>query len=67
MVAVDELAVREYLCPCPGLGDAGVAVCVGAEEVEELRERDDLGEEGGSDGRRLGVRSIDFWYSISKT
>jgi hypothetical protein len=68
MVAVDEPAVRERLCPCPGLGEAGVAVRVEAEEVEELRERDDLGEEeGGGDGRRLGVGSIDFWYSISKT
>ena len=67
MVAVDELAVREFLCPCPGLGDAGVAVCVGAEEVEELRERGDLGEEGGDDGRRLRVGSIDCWYSISKS
>ena len=41
MVAADELAVREWLCPCPGLGDAGVAVCVEVEEVEELRERHD--------------------------
>ena len=45
MVAVDELAVREFLCPCPGLRDAGVAVCVEAEEIEELRERGALGEE----------------------
>ncbi len=67
MVDVDEFAVRECLCPCPGLGDAGVAVCVEAEEVEELRERDDLGDEGGGDERRLGVGSIDFSYSISKT
>jgi len=68
IVAVDELAVRERLCPCPGLGDAGVAVCVDAEEAEELRERDGvLGEEGGGDGRRLGVGTIDFWCSISKT
>jgi len=67
MVAVDELAVRERLCPCPGFGEAGVAVCVEAEEVEELRERDDFGEEGGGDGRCLGVGSMDFWYSISKT
>ena len=67
MVAVDELAVRECLCPCPGLGDAGVAVCVGAEEVEELREQDDLGEEGGGDECRLSVGSINFWYCISKT
>ena len=67
MVAVDELAVRERLCPCPGLGDAGVAVCVEVEEVEELRERDGvLGEDGGGDGRRLGVGSMAFWYSISK-
>lgn len=44
-----------------------MAVCVEAEEVEELRERDDLGEEGGGDERRLGVGSTDFWYSISKT
>ena len=44
-----------------------MAVCVEAEEVEELRERDDLGEEGGGDGRRLSVGSIDFWYSTSKT
>jgi hypothetical protein len=65
MVAVDELAVRERLCPCPGLGSAGVAVCVEAEEVEELRERD--GEEGWGDGCRLGVGSIVFWYSISRT
>ena len=47
MVAVNELAVRDCLCPCPVLGDAGVVVCVEAEEVEELQERDDLGEEGG--------------------
>jgi len=68
MVAVDELAVRGVLCPCPGLGDAGVAVCVEAEEIEELRERDGvLGEEGEGDKRRLGVGSMDFWYSISKT
>ena len=40
---------------------------VGAEEVEELREQDDLGEEGGGDERRLSVGSIDFWYFISKT
>ena len=37
-----------------------MAACVEAEEVEELRERDDLGEEGGGDGRRLSVGSIDF-------
>lgn len=66
MVAVDELAVQERLCPCPGHGEAGVAVCVEAEEVEELRERDDLGE-GGGDGRCLGVGSMDFWHSVSKT
>ena len=67
MVVVDELAVREYLCPCPGLGDAGVVLCVEAEEIAELRDRDALGEEGGGDGRRLSVGSIYFWYSISKT
>ena len=67
MVAVDELAVRKCLCPCPGLGDPGVAVCVEAEEVEELRELDHLGEEGGGDGCRLSVGSIDFWKYISKT
>ena len=50
MVAVDELAVTECSCPCPGLRDVGVAVCVEAEEVEELRERDDLGEEVGVTG-----------------
>lgn len=61
IVAVDEFAMRERLCPCPGLGDAGVAVCVEVEEVEELRERDgDLGEDGGGDGRRLGAGSSDF-------
>ena len=67
IVAVDELAVRERLCPWPGRGDAGVAVCVEAEDVEELRERDGvLGEDGGGEGRRLGVGSTAFWYSISK-
>ncbi len=38
MVAVGEFAVRECLCPCPGLGDAEVAVDVEVEEVEELGE-----------------------------
>ena len=47
MVAVDELAVTECSCPCPGLRDVGVAVCVEAEEVGELRERDDLNGRGG--------------------
>ena len=50
MVAVDGLGVRECLCPYPGLRDAGVAVHVGAEEVEELRKRDDLGERVGAMG-----------------
>ena len=50
MVAVDGLAVRECLCPYPGLRDAGVAVRVGAEEVEELRKLDDLGERVGAMG-----------------
>ena len=63
MVAVDELAVRQCFCPCPDLRDAGLSVCVEVEEVEELREQDDLGEEGGGEGRRLSVGS----YSISKT
>ena len=40
-VATDELVVKECLCPCPDLGEAGVAVCVEVEEVEELQERDD--------------------------
>ena len=53
---MDGLVVRERLGPCPVLGDAEVKV------VEELRERDDLG-----DGRHLGVGSIRFWNSISKT
>jgi hypothetical protein len=68
IVAVDELTVRELLCPCPGLGVAGVAVCVEAEEVEELRERDGVsGEDGGGDGCRVGLGSMDFRYSVSKT
>ena len=64
MVAVDELAVTECSCPCPGLRDVVVAVCV---ETEEVEERDDLGEEGGGDGRRLRIGLIAFWYFISKT
>ena len=48
IVAVDELAVSEWLCPCPGLVDAGVAVLA---EAEELRAWDALGEEGWDDGR----------------
>ena len=62
MLAMDELAVRECIGPCPVLGDAEVAVCVEVEEVEALREQDDLG-----DRRRLGVGSKDFWSSISRT
>ena len=60
IVAVDELAVRECLCPCPGLGDVGVAVCVEVEEVGELREQDDLGEE------RWGRRALsECWLNKS--
>ena len=61
MVAVDELAVRECLCPCPGLGDAKVVLCVKAEKVEELWYWVGWGRQA-----HLSVGSIDFWYSISK-
>ena len=50
MVVVNELAVRECLCPCPGLGDAKVVLCLKAEKVEELWERDVLGGGVGSTG-----------------